>query len=62
MFSAATLFGLGSLIGVALGVVALNQIAVHRQRGRVFAFGGIALGTVTLFVSMIVFVRYFVES
>jgi hypothetical protein len=60
--SALTLFGLGSIIGIALGVVALNQIAVHRQRGRWLAIGGIALGAVTLFVSMIVVVKVFVAA
>lgn len=58
--SAVTLFGLGSVIGIALGVIALNQIAVHRQRGRWLALGGIALGAVTLLASMFVVVRVFV--
>ena len=29
-----TLLGVGSIVGIALGVVSLNQIQVHRQRGR----------------------------
>lgn len=60
--SALTLFGLGSIIGIALGVVALNQIAVHRQRGRWLAIGAIALGGATLLVSMIVVVQVFVAG
>lgn len=58
--SVVTLFGLGSVIGIGLGVVALNQIAVHHQRGRWVALCGIALGAVTLLVSMFVVVRVFV--
>lgn len=60
--SAVTLFGLGSVIGIALGVVALNQIAVHHQRGRGLAIGGIALGALTLIISMFVVVKVFVEG
>lgn len=60
--SVLTLFGLGSIIGIALGVVALNQIAVHRQRGRWLAVGGIALGAATLLVSMIVVVKVFIAA
>lgn len=58
--SALTLFGIGSIVGIVLGVVALNQIQVHRQRGRWLALAGIVLGAVTLLVSMFVVIDVFV--
>jgi hypothetical protein len=58
--SAVTLFGIGSVLGIVFGVVALNQIAVRRERGRLLAVGGIALGAVTLLISMVVVIQVFV--
>jgi hypothetical protein len=56
--SAVTLFGIGSLLGVALGVVAWNQATVRGERGRGLAVAGIALGAITLLVSMIAIVKW----
>ena len=50
--SVLTLFGLGSIIGIALGVYALNQIAVSGDGGRGLAIAGILVGAVTLLLSM----------
>jgi Domain of unknown function (DUF4190) len=55
--SSVSLFGIGSIIGVALGVVALNQISVTGAKGRGLACAAIFVGALTLLVSMIVVVR-----
>lgn len=44
--------GLGSIIGIVLGVVALNQIKQTRQGGHGLAVAGIAVGVVTLLISL----------
>jgi hypothetical protein len=46
------LFGIGSIIGIALGVYALNHIAVTGEGGRGLATAGILVGAVTLLLSM----------
>ncbi len=51
--SVVTLFGMGSIVGIALGVYALNQIAVSGERGRGLAIAGILVGALTLLLSMI---------
>jgi hypothetical protein len=51
--SVVTLFGIGSIIGIGLGVYALNQIAVSGDNGRGLAIAGIFLGALTLLLSMI---------
>ena len=51
--SVVTLFGIGSIIGIGLGVYALNQIAVSGDNGRGLAFAGIFVGALTLLLSMI---------
>jgi hypothetical protein len=56
--SAVTLSGIGSIVGIALGVVAWNQSKVRDEVGRGLALAGIALGAVTLLVSMIVVVKW----
>lgn len=50
--SVVTLFGIGSIIGIALGVYALNHIAVTGEGGRGPATAGILVGAVTLLLSM----------
>lgn len=50
--SVVTLFGVGSIIGIALGVYALNQIVVTGEGGRGLATAGILVGAVTLLLSM----------
>ncbi len=39
--SVVTLFGIGSIVGIVLGVYALNHIAVTGERGRGLATAGI---------------------
>ncbi len=51
--SVVTLFGLGSIIGIGLGVYALNQSAASGANGRGLALAGIFVGAVTLLLSMI---------
>ena len=53
MASVLTVFGVGSIIGIGLGVYALNQIAFTGERGRVLAIGGIVVGALTLLLAMI---------
>lgn len=46
-------FGVGSLIGIALGIVALNQIKQNRESGRGLAIAGIIVGAVSLLASLV---------
>lgn len=47
------LCGFGSIIGIVLGVIAMNQIKRTGQQGRGLAVAGIAVGAVSLVVSVI---------
>jgi len=44
---------IGSLVGIVLGVIALNQIKQNRQGGHGMAVAGIAVGVATLIISII---------
>ena len=45
--------GLGSVVGIVLGVIALNQVKETRQSGHGLAVAGIAVGVVTLVISVV---------
>lgn len=45
--------GLGSIIGIVLGVVSLNQIKTTGEGGRGLAIAGIAVGAVTFLLSIL---------
>lgn len=45
--------GLGSVVGIVLGVIALNQVKETRQSGHGLAVAGIAVGVVTLVLSVV---------
>jgi hypothetical protein len=47
------LCGIGSIVGIALGIVALNQIKQTREGGHGLAIAGIVVGAVTLLLSFI---------
>jgi hypothetical protein len=47
------LCGIGSIVGIALGAVALNQIKQTRQEGYGLAVAGIVVGVATLVVNLI---------
>jgi len=47
------LCGIGSIVGIVLGVIALNQIKQTRQGGYGLAVAGIIVGIGTLIISMI---------
>lgn len=47
------LCSLGSIIGIVLGIVALNQIKQRGQTGHGLAVAGIIVGATTLIISMI---------
>lgn len=47
------LCGFGSIIGIVLGVIAVNQIKRSGQQGRGLAVAGIAVGAVSLVISVI---------
>jgi uncharacterized membrane protein len=47
------LCGVGSIVGIVLGVLALNQIKKTRQAGYGLAIAGIVVGVATLIISMI---------
>ena len=51
-----SLCGIGSIAGIVLGVVALNQIKVSGEGGRGLAIAGIAVGAGTLLLSMLLLV------
>jgi drug/metabolite transporter (DMT)-like permease len=46
------LCGIGSIVGIALGIVALNQIKQSREGGHGLAIAGIVVGGVTLVFSL----------
>lgn len=56
--SVLTLFGIGSILGIGLGVYALNQIAVTGDNGRGLAYAGILAGAATLLISMFAIVNW----
>jgi hypothetical protein len=43
--------GIGSIIGIVLGVMALSQIKQTRQAGHGLAVAGIVVGVVTLLIN-----------
>jgi uncharacterized protein DUF4190 len=45
--------GIGSIIGIVLGILALNQIKQTRQAGHGLAVAGIAVGAVSLVISLV---------
>jgi hypothetical protein len=51
--SVISLCGVGSIAGIVLGVVALNQIKVSGESGRGLALAGIIVGAVTLLLSLL---------
>jgi uncharacterized protein DUF4190 len=50
------LCGLGPILGVIFGFVALNQIKQSGQQGRGLALAGIAISIATLVIGVIVFI------
>jgi Domain of unknown function (DUF4190) len=48
----------GSIIGVVLGIIALNQIGKRHQKGKEMAIAGIAIGGVTLLGSLLLVMVY----
>lgn len=48
------LCGIGAIIGIALGIIALNQIKQSPQSGRGLAIAGIAVGAVSLVLSFFI--------
>ncbi len=53
---------LGSIAGIVLGIVALNQIKQTREQGHGLAVAGIAIGALSLVVGLIFFVFAFSSS
>ena len=47
------LCGIGSIVGIVLGIIAMNQIKQTREGGHGLAIAGIAVGGVTLLISVI---------
>jgi Domain of unknown function (DUF4190) len=47
---------LGSIVGIVLGIVAINQIKQTREDGQGLAVAGIAIGALSLIVGLILFV------
>ncbi|MCG7597019.1 DUF4190 domain-containing protein [Mycobacterium sp. PSTR-4-N] len=46
--------GIGSIVGIVLGILAINQIKETRQAGHGLAVAGIAVGAVTLVINVVV--------
>jgi hypothetical protein len=44
--------GLGAIVGIVLGIVALNQIKQTREAGQGLAIAGIVVGVVTMMISL----------
>ena len=47
------LCGIGSIVGIALGLVAMNQIKTTREGGQGLAIAGVAVGGLTLLINLI---------
>jgi len=45
--------GIGSIVGIVLGIIAINQIKERGQDGHGLAVAGIAVGAVTLLISLV---------
>jgi hypothetical protein len=45
--------GIGSIVGIVLGVLALNQIKTNQEGGRGLAIAGIAVGVASLVISVL---------
>jgi hypothetical protein len=45
--------GIGSIIGIVLGIIALNQVKQSGEGGRGLAIAGIAIGAGSLLISLI---------
>jgi Domain of unknown function (DUF4190) len=50
------LCGLGPILGVVFGVIALNQIKQSGQEGRGLALAGVIIGTATIVIGVIAFI------
>jgi hypothetical protein len=48
----------GPIIGIVLGIVALNQISKRHQKGKGMAIAGIAIGSLTLIGILILIVEH----
>jgi uncharacterized membrane protein len=55
------LCGIGSIIGIVLGTVSLNQIKRTGQQGRGLAIAGIVVGAASLVISIIA-VSFFLNN
>lgn len=58
----AFLCGIGSIVGIVLGVIALNQIKQTGQGGRSLALAGIIVGAVALVAGVIWAFVYFTAT
>lgn len=47
------LCGIGSIVGIVLGIIALNQVKQRNEGGRGLAIAGIAVGAATLVISFV---------
>ena len=45
--------GIGSIIGIVLGIVAMNQIKQSGENGHGLAIAGIAVGALTLLINVV---------
>jgi hypothetical protein len=51
--------GIGSIVGIVLGVLALNQIKETRQGGHGLAVAGIVVGVVSMIISALWYIFAF---
>jgi uncharacterized membrane protein len=54
--------GIGSIVGIVLGFIALNQIKQTGQAGHGLALAGVIVGAASLILSVLGYILYFSTS
>jgi hypothetical protein len=50
--------GIGSIVGIVLGIIAMNQIKERGENGHGLAIAGIAVGAATLLINVVMTIAF----